>query len=92
MGFSFLDRDFTPGKGDMIEGGPADLNGPEPEAIGQVDDGIIPDTRRSSKLQAGKELLYLKGPQEFGQFVMEINRWVYQQKGKVLADDLFFMV
>ena len=52
VGLSFPDGDFSPGKGDVVEGDSADFLGSEPQAIGQVDHGVRSDIHRSRELQA----------------------------------------
>ena len=88
---SFLDGEFSHGKGDMVEGESADFNGSESQAIGQVGQGIRPDIQRRFKFQASEEFLHLLGPKEFGWLLMGKQGWTYQQGGEIFPDNLFFI-
>ncbi len=66
MAFSVSNAEFPLAERDVIQGNPADLNGPKPQGISQVDHGIGSDIRRGRKLKVGKEFLDFLRPQELG--------------------------
>jgi len=52
--FSFSNSEFPFSEGDIIQGYPADLNRPEPEAVSQLNHGIGSDIGWSGKRECGK--------------------------------------